>query len=549
MKHVSRLGASAALLGAVWLGACTPPPEQPASTLIVPESYREAMHAEGHAQHVGVLESDSGERVVCRDCHDLDAEGFAKPRDAVCASCHEERTRLGHPLVDEQSQSVAEPTLACLSCHAFAGEPPDTVPWTMESDHLRHPQAAWLFDTEVLRAPQAQWTCLECHDEPQGDAVAVKVHGGACFLCHDPHRASMTEPTSCTVCHAIDLKHGAKGATLAETCMKCHAPHHNSREASDQCAVCHSKHRGDSRITTHALFDGHPSCGTCHEAHSFSERAVKPCASCHEELPVLAARAGAHEDCASCHRPHEPERGPVACQGACHQKLIATHPPEEAHAASGQSCTTCHPPHARYAEGRSARACSECHTLDYARHGKKADGSDVACASCHEGHRFALVRDNRRPCKECHATELAATALARRRGHRTCEDCHAGLPHQPAADQKPCLACHEQQQPAQHGHAEAGCRSCHEAHSGKLEKTCNDCHALAELAGLHREVKHQRCERCHVMHGPQPDPRGSCLTCHEAQRNHEPMAKRCASCHLFREPSGAPGRKRAPELP
>lgn len=535
-----------ATLGLAGLVACTPPPVETPPALSVPETYRQAKQAEGHVRHVGAAKDATGEPIRCRDCHDVDTDGFDKPQDVTCKNCHEDREHVGHPLVDRASKAVTTSAQACLACHAFAGPPPASIAWSLSAEELDHPQGSWPFDSQVLRAPAAEWTCLECHDEPQGDAVAVKVHEGACFVCHDPHREPLTEPARCTLCHDIGLAHGARGATLAETCMKCHAPHHKSSDASVECARCHSDHRGDSKVTANAITSDHPSCGTCHEAHTFTKRDVVDCASCHDALPVLAQKKHAHPSCSSCHDPHEPAKGPVACQGACHQKLSAQHPPDEAHAASAQACTTCHPPHASYPQGVNARRCDECHEPAKFAHAKGEDGNPIACASCHGKHRFQLGTHDRRPCKECHADELAASMVPTKRGHRECEACHAGLPHTPAAEKKPCLTCHEEHTPAHPSHAKEACTACHEAHAGKIEKACSSCHDAQKLLGLHRVTEHMDCKDCHAPHGKQPDPRAACLSCHKDMAAHEPNAKRCNSCHLFVEGEGAPGRPKNP---
>jgi hypothetical protein len=177
----------------------------------------------------------------------------------------------------------------------------------LSAESLDHPQAAWPFDSYVLRAPRAEWVCLGCHDEPRGEAVAVKVHGGACFLCHDPHREPLTRPADCALCHDLGLEHGARGSTLAQTCMKCHAPHHVSQDASNECAKCHGKQRGEAQVTTRALTKDHPSCGTCHVPHGFTKDVVVECTSCHAPHGKQPDQRAA---CLSCHedmRAHEPQ--------------------------------------------------------------------------------------------------------------------------------------------------------------------------------------------------------------------------------------------------
>lgn len=494
-----------------------------ASILIVPESYREAMNSGGHLRHVGARLPDGG-RIACRDCHELDQNGFTSPEDRPCQRCHEDRASFHHGPADGGALPDGG-ALTCFACHPFTGEGP---------------------------RPSTPWTCLTCHAEPIGHAVAVKAHEAACFYCHRPHEEPFTQPTDCTVCHPESAVHGAKGRTVAEGCMKCHERHTLAPEASKHCVACHAdaKEVKSKRavVTRQALFEGHPSCGSCHVPHRFLKKDVTPCTRCHEDQVVLARallatvrndprRAAGHARCAECHDPHGGQgAAPRPCE-SCHQKVKSDHPPPEGK--PDQACLQCHPIHQALRGVDVAKACIDCHDegeFSGIVHAKdKETGAPLACSKCHPPHAFKQAAD-KASCKACHQATVLATAKMKKAGHAKCEECHQGLPHKPLGDRKACLACHEGAKPRHEGHDE--CATCHETHSGARLKGCVDCHEVKELPGLHVVAEHQKCEACHAAHGSQPyGKRATCLAgCHEKEVEHEPKAERCYACHLYRPP-------------
>jgi hypothetical protein len=492
-----------------------------ASILLVPDSYHDARLATGHLVHL------RGEKkIACHECHDVENKGFASPGAAGCVKCHEAQKTFHHGMdAGTVLPDGGEPKeVNCLSCHAF----------------MTH---------EGLQAFKTPWACLDCHAKPQGTKHEITVHTHNCQQCHVPHRSPITEPAACTDCHDVSLKHGAKGTTIADTCMKCHEHHQPAAKATAKCLECHEKSTMEpaGHVTDKAILEkGHTSCGACHQPHAFVKSQVKPCISCHEDKPMLAPEK--HKGCVTCHNPHDAKAPPKACQ-SCHKDEHVKHPADE----SGRGCTGCHRPHEKMPAAALAVPCITCH--------KKADftaavvhGDGLDCNSCH-------VRHEAKPkgltlCAKCHETPVKA--VAKNKGHQDCVSCHVGLPHHQPAQPPPCLKCHEKRLPPQKGHTE--CRACHDQHSGAVLKTCTQCHEVAKLPGLHAEVKHQECSKCHAPHEPQPGPQTAvCSGCHKTlPKDHPNNPARCSSCHLFTPsapdapkgvPTTKPGSMRVPESP
>jgi hypothetical protein len=185
----------------------------------------------------------------------------------------------------------------------------------------------------------------------------------------------------------------------------------------------------------------------------------------------------------------------------------------------------------------------------------------VSCRSCHgtgAEHRTILVRtprdcagchhDERRAqaCADCHGTErlpqpapvAAAMSLsvwdsARTRALPFNHDVHArggaGLT---------CRDCHRTPVTLARDRA---CASCHTEHH-RPEATCATCH-LPTKQGTHTPEVHLSCAGagCHApaVAPPPTLSRTLCLTCHAAQKEHEPGGT-CAACH--RIPDGKPRR-------
>ena len=258
-------------------------------------------------------------------------------------------------------------------------------------------------------------TCLECHDENEGNYVA-----GALFKSRHAQRADKRAPfgpggLQCEACHGPGAKHAKKKkaedingfkatstATLEQrnaACLTCHdgasrtAWHdgaheraklactdchkvHRERDAvlsktteAQVCLNCHKKQRADfSKTSAHPVRQGSMACSDCHSPHGSASPAmlIKPtlnqtCTSCHAEKrgPVLWEHAPVAEDCALCHTAH----------GSVRAALLTKNPPQlcqQCHSAAG------HPSVARTADGLPGTgtasvfvvggSCTNCHS-------------------------------------------------------------------------------------------------------------------------------------------------------------------------------------------
>src|SRR5690606_13845489 len=250
----------------------------------------------------------------------------------------------------------------------------------------------------------------------------------------------------------------------------------------------------------------------------------------------------------------------------CHSAISPAHPA----AKNGSACTGCHAPHPKK-PGVATATCASCHTKAKTDHGFHS--AKTACTACHAPHQFALARAATTGaaggafCARCHAPQ--GSAVAARPGHAECRACH-GEPHAP--NKKPsCQPCHAQQvATAPKGHQ--ACASCHDSHSGSLgaHAACASCHSdkpqalhgnqdcttrprphgpkgvaqppactscHTKMPGAHAAPAHAaRCASCHSSHAPPRADRATCTgSCHVDRRNHQPEAKICTGCHVFRD--------------
>ena len=221
------------------------------------------------------------------------------------------------------------------------------------------------------------------------------------------------------------------------------------------------------------------------------------------------------------------DRSPVQHGGAMH---LVPHEREGGPRAprQGTACTSCHAPHAFRLAGSGARLCAGCHA-------EKAKATSVrpGHASCNACHGTAHAPVAKPSCSGCHAEE-AKTAHA---GHATCTSCHDA--HSGSlGSHASCTSCHENKAKALHANAAQGCTTCHRAHGPKgVERpaACASCHARPSLKGLHSVAAHAQCETCHSAHAPPRSDRATCTgSCHADKRSHQPEAKLCKGCHLFR---------------
>lgn len=548
------LGAAALTAAAIAIASCGHGVERAPEH--VPARWRVVRSSAGHLAHLGTI--------ACAECH---ARGFTPPPLDVCTRCHVEATWLHH-----NDATLQAPT--CADCHDFAGNRART-PWDCMRCHGKDQGRV------AAVGAHADQPCSECHRAHAWPPTARR----ACLECHPDRDTRHAGLRGCRDCHTV---HEASRITLASIDAGA-AP----SGAAALCERCHAAQPGKLRVDAHALTTGHPECTSCHVPHSARGVAPRACTDCHRNQPVLAA---SKHTCAGCHDPHggavkpcttchkeqvahpNPTRSPLGACTGCHPPhdrllAMATAPAAAPRGSPGLACATCHrePTHAtakcldchtahggrpartaglcmtchagqaRSTAGTGHAQCTTCHTG--AIHGPQATppgcatchGKEAArppaghanCAQCHQPHAPRPVAN----CGQCHARE-AASAPA---GHASCAQCHE--PHGLKAVAS-CATCHAREAATGHG-PRVSCASCHRAHgpAGVAQPpACLTCHQKPALAGLHQTPRHGDCASCHRSHEVRPsDDRASCTTsCHTDRRNHEPAAKRCATCHPFR---------------
>ncbi len=503
--------------GGGFIAACASRGHGSREPLHVPVAYKDVRTSAGHQKHL--------DKVGCVECHGT--KGFAPPSQDVCEKCHAKTQPLHkvNPLAEK-------PAPRCVECHAF-GANRDIQPWN----------------------------CIRCHAEDQNTFHAVGAHAGEkCSECHQPHQAPGTKSRTCTECHDDrQTKHAGMHG-----CLDCHDVHETKRPGLDGmtksaaagCERCHAQQKGNLHVDEHAYNAGHTACTTCHAPHDFKP---KLCAECHTKNQTQSLPK---HTCLSCHQQHD-GGAPKTCT-SCHQQTVAH--PNATKSALG-SCMGCHPPHAErlatvamnapLGQKGIAASCNSCHAEKNPHAGKAAclDCHDkhggkpqIACASCHTKETKLTVNTGHQDCKTCHKSDIhgqqeklgscqtchAAEATTAGRGHTDCSNCHQVHAPKP---QKTCASCHEDKAKLGHG-TRLDCTTCHRPHGPNgpaRPPACTTCHTPEQRKGLHAVAKHQDCASCHNSHEVKPrDDRATCIACHNKQKDHQPTATRCSSCHPFR---------------
>ena len=442
-------------------------------------------------------------RRVCTGCHEIARATEDKPttasKHAACSDCHKPHTWVANKSACydchlQRAQEMATPALAghaeCAGCHK---------PHSPIADSNR---------------------CIECHKDRSNQLTAAPQPHRNCMACHAPHSDRSAAREACARCHGAQLAAVHTGPVGHRSgCPQCHQPHGSPGAPPQLCAKCHTDKAG---AVTAAGPEPHRTCSSCHQQHRFSiPSSADACGRCHANV---RATSGAHQgDCRSCHNPHgSPLVAQAACQ-KCHSNVSLVAP---AKAPVHGRCGTCHSPH--QAARSASSKCGQCHGDKVAVSAQWKQGSAHAgpCVGCHDQHAV----ERKKSCTTCHATQASTFSAGR---HKACTQCHA--PHaSPGNWWSKCGQCHKAQQAgASHGGpTHRACDNCHKPHKFS-RASCTSCHNA--LAGLHRQSNHASCVGCHETHGGGAAPqRDRCIKCHKDRTMHQPEAKACYGCHLFK---------------
>lgn len=526
-------------------------------------------------------------RVDCLDCHE--PGGFTSPPRSRCEACHQAQARIGHgrragDLVSADTRLMHPSAAAeCIACHHFDDGDPNPSAWACLDCHAR-PQGE--LPATRFHADEA---CSACHT-PHADQIASATD---CGQCHDLDRDSLAHP-ACQDCHSVHGSaaeaeacqdcHQLPDATFAgghERCTQCHTPHAFQKQQAQTCQGCHRDQHAlaDERVPAHRR------CESCHAPHDPRRADDGACKRCHKQVSDHPSHVKGRTDmgpCTACHPAHPGELPEKQLVSASRRACTACHT-SEGHAAAGpaetvhhggQACTACHAPHT-FVRDNSRATCITCHR-EQAR-ATQAQAGHAQCAQCHMDHPHALdarslsaaadtctnchrdvhTGDGHKRCLACHSAHAGtpddkacsnchAGVVSRvRAGHADCRRCHD--PHPKASNAEltaglagvpECASCHEEQTRSPHARQ---CQRCHDTHGGSVQApaqawpNCSQCHQT-RLPGMHAMPSHADCKTCHQSaHGTRPPgARENCLGCHAAQRNHEPEAKVCMGCHLFK---------------
>ncbi len=439
------------------------------------ETWQRVARTAGHRIH---LESDTAalDSVMCTTCHGEEVHRFV-PADRTCgqAGCHgDEDTRI------VIGPMAAQTALHCVTCHQFTAELPQLASLDSARGSLR-PGRQQCFSCHAMQARLAEFN------------LARDPHGGQCGMCHNPHtQALQTEALkTCTTagCHDgwrdIPFHTGTAHRRVAQRCETCHQPHAARVDASD-CQGCHAEAaRRNPRLrnlpqgfdTTQALrrtaWRHEPARPAPHPV-ALAKRAGK--APAPAPVPADTFEHARHRSlaCLTCHRVQGSSRLTFEAPRGC--QICHHQAPEQSR------CATCH-------EAGELTATTA-HQVAVAVRGHESRTRPVSFR--HETHRDLA-------CTACHT---AGVGLATPDSVRACAACHDD--HHAAG--RACATCHDQQV-TYPSHAPPV-----EAHGG-----CDACHEPATVSRL------------------VPD-RALCLTCHAAQRDHEPAGE-CTTCHFLADPA------------
>jgi len=202
---------------------------------------------------------------------------------------------------------------------------------------------------------------------------------------------------------------------------------------------------------------------------------------------------------------------PALAAGARPQETGADRSRFEHERHAGLECTDCH------GNGRPTTAsvrgwCADCHHVN------------VTLAECDRCHVTTEITPE--PRRALVTFDLSVGEPRTRsltfdhtvHGGLTCAECHTG--GAALRVQKECTSCH-----VEHHRASADCTACH-----------SEPPVTAHPSELHRELTGCAAAGCHASEGLDfealQDDRNLCVSCHVAQKEHEP-GNPCAACHIL----------------
>jgi hypothetical protein len=446
--------------------------------------FQHALFLAGHKVHFG---SDSLplRNLSCAKCHGAEIHRFV-PSAGACqqSGCHEnQKIRM--------AAMARLPEIKCTTCHAFTADLPGLASR----------------DSAVRALVPSARQCLACHgmqDKPTGYIAEKDPHRGSCGSCHDVHKDSL--PTDarvrCETCHtrlaSSAFHNGANHKRIQKQCLVCHQPHAASVDASD-CVACHTA------VRKRGLF---------HPPLPFDTAAVLK-----RRIGAVAPGVLQEDDAAL---PDHRGKGdalwedpPPRTPSTAHRNPTADSFPHRRHASL--PCLTCHAVNsANRLVFEVPRGCDLCH------HQSLMAGSVTAkdCARCHHDPQLARPRAMRVNVQLPGKAAVGRTVAFQHDVHRSepCGTCHRAPNTVPPDSIRTCVACHDQH---------------HEA-----QRNCVTCHVPASTATAHTRNTHTGCDACHTTARVAEliPGRSFCVTCHVAQRGHQP-GRECSTCHFLVTPA------------
>jgi hypothetical protein len=458
--------------------------------------FEHVMYTAGHKAHF-TSDSSKLKDLKCVTCHGQEVHKFI-PSARTCqqSGCHEHQSI-------KLSLMAKLPEINCVTCHAFTADLPPLA------DR----------DSAVRALVPAKAQCRSCHQmdgKPKGYDYAKDPHKGSCGACHDVHKDVLPSDAKarCETCHT-NLKtsafhEGKNHKAVKKDCLTCHAPHAASLDPSD-CVGCHAAVRSRGKFRPPMPFD----------TSAVLKRRVP--ATQHIGLAPLSSQA--HGDPVDESLPDHRGKG-----DAMPEELPPT---RDSPGAAAAAATADSFPHGRH----TSLPCLTCHTNTGAKNGL-VFAIPRGCDLCH--HQSLIAgKVEAADCAKCHAP--AKLAVPKPMVMQVKVGTHAPAPrtvgfkhdgHQRLA----CATCHQAPNTVPPDSIRT-CQGCHTEHHN-AQRNCSTCHNRAETPPAHSRTTHVACDACHTPSriAILSPTRNFCVTCHAAQRDHQPGGE-CSTCHFLETPA------------